>query len=271
MLLRFTLEWSIHPRRDQDYAVFGTYVRICVAVEGGSDSVHLGHGHPEVAWTERAREGIPYRTPLIYNLTLPADQLLALESRRQNRGLVFRVEVRGNTLGQYGVGPLDETLSINVGLGDWLRILAEGGTAEALLIGLPLSLAPDSDASTPLVLVRQAHRFLQSGEYDACVAECRRAMESLWKAAGVQDAAKRARGALANPAQRRAMTKLDRTLAMGEALVSLTQPAHHVGDDGDPEIFSRAEATLALATAASLVGAISAPKHRPDPSEETTS
>lgn len=271
MLLRFTLEWSIHPRRDQDYCVFGTYIRVCVAVEGDSVFIHLGHGHPEIAWTERAREGIPYRAPLMYNVTLPADQLLALETRRQNRGLVFRIDVRGNALGQYGVGPVDETLTINTGLGDWLRILAEGGTADALLIGLPLSLSSDSAASTPLALVRQAHRFLQSGEYDACIAECRRAMESLWKAAGVHDAAKRARGALANHAQRRAMTKLDRTLAMGEALVAFTQPAHHVGDDGDPEVFSRADATLALATSASLIGTALAPKPASESSEETAS
>jgi hypothetical protein len=56
------------------------------------------------------------------------------------------------------------------------------------------------------------------------------------------------------------MTKVDRTLAMGEALIAFTQPAHHVGADGDPEIFSRADATLALATAASLIGTVWARK-----------
>jgi hypothetical protein len=40
------------------------------------------------------------------------------------------------------------------------------------------------------------------------------------------------------------MSKVDRTLAMGEALIVFTQPAHHVDDDGDPEIFSRDDATL---------------------------
>lgn len=267
-LLRFTIEWSVHPRRDQDYAIFGTYIRVCVTVYGESDFIHLGHGHPEVAWTEQAREGMPYSAPVMYNLTLSADQLLALESRRQHRGLVFKIEVRGNAHGQYGISSVDDTLSINVGLGEWLRILADAGVADALLVGIRLPLPAESRASTPLALVRQAHRFLQSGEYDACIAECRRAMESLWKAAEVQEAAKAARAALGHHTKRRAMTKIDRTLAMGEALIAFTQPAHHVNDDGDLEIFSRADATLALATAASLIETVWLPKPESEGSDD---
>lgn len=255
--LRFVLEWSIHPKRDQDYSVFGTFVRVDAAVEGSSDFVHLGHALPEVAWTEQAREGIPYRSSLLYNLTLPLEQLAALESKRQNHGLAFRLQVRGNVYGQDGIRSLDDTLDLRVPLGEWLRVLADGGVTETLLIGLPLPTdVVNSAVATPLSLVRSAHRHLQNGLYDACIAECRRAMDSLWAITGVKPAAAKARGEFAKKDEREAQGKYERTLVVGEALRAFTHPAHHVGDDGEPEIFSRLDATLALATTAALIGTL---------------
>lgn len=268
-LLRFTLEWSIHPKRDKDYAIFGTYIRVSATVEGDADFIHLGHALSEVAWTEQARVGIPYNSQVLYNLTLSADQLLAIEHRRQNRGLVFTLEVRGNAYGETGICSIDQTLTIAIGLGDWIKVLSSAGADDSLLVGLPMPMLEHSvPVETPAVLVRNAHKYLQNGQYDACIAECRRAMESLWKIANVEEPARNARKALANPNDRRAMSKHDRILALGEALIALTHTAHHVGDDGDPEVFSRQDATLTLATASALVGTLIAPRPMPEPEDE---
>lgn len=260
--LRFVLEWSIHPKRDQDFGVFGTFVRVDAAVEGSADFVHLGHALPEVAWTEQARVGIPYRSSLIYNLTLPLEQLVALEAKRQNHGLAFQLQVRGNAFGKDGIHTLDETLILRASLGDWLRVLADGGVTDTLLVGLPLPTNVQNSAlAAPLALVRSAHRHLQNGLYDACIAECRRAMDSLWAIAGIKSAATKARGDFARKDDREAQGKFERTLVVGEALRSFTHPAHHVGEDGEPEIFSRLDATLALATTSALVGTLTAQPH----------
>jgi hypothetical protein len=259
-LMRFTLEWSVHPKRDQDYSIFGTYIRVSVSPEGTSDWLHLGHGIPDVAWTEQARVGIPYRFPLYYNLTLTASQLLALETIRQQRGLVFKIEVRGNASGKDGICSIDDTLTLSVSLGEWLRVLDEAGNSDALLVALPLPLAVDA-ASTdaPTEIVRKAHQFLLHGQSDSCIAQCRRAIESLRNLHGFGTEARAAREALASRGERVAMTKRARTLAVAEAIVNFTQPAHHVGEDGRAEDFSRLDAVLTLSATAALIGIVSAP------------
>ena len=110
-LLRFTMVWSLHPRRDQTYSIFGTYLRVSAASEGSAEPLYLGHAVPEVAWSEESRPGIPMDRPLMYHLTLHADQLLALEQIRQGRGLNFKIELRGNAHGPFGIRQIDSSLS----------------------------------------------------------------------------------------------------------------------------------------------------------------
>jgi hypothetical protein len=52
---------------------------------------------------------------------------------------------------------------------------------------------------------------------------------------------------------RRSTNKLERQLALGEAAINFSHPAHHVDNDGDPEIFSRLDTALAVASTTSLV------------------
>jgi hypothetical protein len=56
--------------------------------------------------------------------------------------------------------------------------------------------------------------------------------------------------------ERKAMTKRDRELALGEAVLVFTHTAHHVGADAEPEIFSRTDAALAVAATAGLVSSL---------------
>jgi hypothetical protein len=257
-LLRFTMIWSMYPKRDHVYSIFGTYLRVSVGPEGAPESLYLGHALPEVAWSDESRPGSPVDRQLMYLLTLQSDQLLVLEQLRGSRGLRFRIELRGNSYGPYGIRQIDSSLEIAVTLSDWIRVLRESNAKDVLLVGAEIpreSKSPEIDAA--FQYVRRAHDFLLRGEDNAAVAECRRALESVWKSRGLEQAAADARKALsANMDARKAMAKRDRQLALGEALRNFTHSAHHVQSDGSAEDFSRADAALAVAATAALISTL---------------
>jgi hypothetical protein len=257
-LLRFTIIWSMHPKRDHIYSVFGTYLRISLAAEGRKDSLYLGHAMPEVAWTDETRPGIPVDRPLMYHLTLHADQLLALEQLRQGRGVQFVPDLRGNSHGPHGIRQIDSSLNVIVTQSDWVRIVREANANDILLVGVEIPIHAESSAiATALGYVRRAHEFLLRGEDNSAVAECRRALESVWKSRGLEELARNARKAFsANMDTRQAMSKRDRQLALGEALINLAHPAHHAREPGNAEDFSRADAALAVASTAALISSL---------------
>lgn len=257
-LLRFTMIWSMYPKREHVYSVFGTYLQVSVGPEGARDSLYLGHALPEVAWTDESRPGRPVERPLMYLLTLHSDQLLALEQLRGSRGLRFRIELRGNSYGPYGVRQIDSSLEVTVTLSDWIRVLRESNAKDMLLVGVEIPRQSDSpELGAAFQYVRHAYDFLLRGEDNAAVAECRRAIEGVWKARGLEQAASDARKLLsANMDARKAMTKRDRQLALGEALKNFTHPAHHAQSDATSEDFSRADAALAVAATAALMSCL---------------
>jgi hypothetical protein len=192
----------------------------------------------------------------MYLLTLHSDQLLALEHLRGNRGLRFKMELRGNSLGPSGVRQIDASLEITATLSEWIRVLRQANAKEILLIGTEIPKESEQPRAA-LQCVRRAYEFLLRGEDNAAVAECRRALESLWISQSLEQLASNARRALsANMDARMTMAKRDRHLALGEALRNFAHPAHHVQSDGRPEDFSRADAALAVATTAGLISAL---------------
>jgi hypothetical protein len=257
-LLRFTIIWSMHPKHDHIYSVFGTYLRISLAAEGRKDSLYLGHAMPEVAWTDETRPGIPVDRPLMYHLTLYADQLLALEQLRQGRGVQFALDLRGNSYGPHGIRQIDSSLNVNVTQSEWVSILRDANAKDILLVGVEMPVHSGSSAiATALGYVRRAHEFLLRGEDNSAVAECRRALESVWKSRGLEEPARNARKALsANMDTRQGMSKRDRQLALGEAIINLAHPAHHAREPGSAEDFSRADAALAVASTAALISSL---------------
>jgi len=52
------------------------------------------------------------------------------------------------------------------------------------------------------------------------------------------------------------MSKQDRRLALGEALINFSHPAHHVQGDGNAADFTRTDAALAVATTAALISSL---------------
>jgi hypothetical protein len=101
---------------------------------------------------------------------------------------------------------------------DWARVLKECGVADVSLVGVHLPAVKPSMPAPQLELVRRGHEHFAVGHYTAAVAECRRAIESLWKAAQLTDLARAARQRLVNMNGQLSMTKRDRELVLGEAL-----------------------------------------------------
>jgi hypothetical protein len=254
--LRFSLAWNLSPKRGDAISIFGTRIWVSVAPDGQSQPTPLGQAEPETAWCDETRDGQSFDRHVMYRLSLPNSQLLALEEVRQGLPLVFTLDVRGNTYGQHGVRALDDQLQMRVNISDWARVLRECGAADVLLVGVHLPLHGPENARAALDLVRHASEHLAFGHYTASVAECRRAIESLWKSANLKREAGEARKRLANMNGQLSMSKRHRELALGEALRIYCHQAHHVGDDAEPEVFGRLDAALAVSTAAALVSSL---------------
>lgn len=196
------------------------------------------------------------RRPVMYRLSLTHAQVLALEELRQARGVVFKLDVRGNSYGPDGLRTFDEHLRMAVNVSDWIRVLKETNVADVLLVGVHVPIGGEGYARAAIDLVRRANDHLAFGHYTAAVAECRRAIESLWKAANLKQEAGEARKRLASMNGQLSMNKRHRELALGEALRIYCHIAHHVGDDAEPEVFGRLDAALAVSTAAALVSSL---------------
>ena len=88
-------------------------------------------------------------------------------------------------------------LSLSVSLSDWVRVLKDANAKDILLVGVAIPMKSEpSEIAAAVQLVRHAHEFLLRGENNAAVAECRRALESVWKARGLEQAARTARKSL---------------------------------------------------------------------------
>lgn len=252
--LRFSLEWSLNPRRDETFTVFGTSAWVSAMPEGEPNALMLGHAAPEIAWSDDCKEGYQVARPVPYRLTLPSPQLLALEQLRHGRELVFLLDVQGHVDGPRGVRSFESAVSVRVNVSDWVRVLKQAGAAEILLVGVNLPVrGAKADFHSAIELVRKAHEHLILGQYTVAVAECRRAIETLWKVANLTEDARAARKRLATRPEQEAMTLLDRELALGEAVRNYCHVAHH---DSEPEIFGRTHAALVVGTTAGLVSSI---------------
>ena len=184
--LAFTLVWTLHPTRTDVFSIFGTTMWVSVQAEGDASPSLLGQAVPEAAWCDETRPFVQDGGRCAYRLILPSPQLLALEQLRQGRSLVFSLDIRGNSRSDHGIRRFNETLTLRVNVSDWIRILGEANAAEVLLVGVHLPAAGlDPKYRSAIELVRKANHHLIQGDFSVAVAECRRALESLWKAANL--------------------------------------------------------------------------------------
>jgi hypothetical protein len=267
--LNFVVIWTLQATRDEVLGVCGTAAWISVQVHGTNDIMPLGQAVPETAWCNETRN-VALDHQQQYRLPLSHAQLLAVENLRQGQELVFHIDMRGNSTGSRGMRTFADTMMMRITASDWSRILREANLADVLLVGVRMPSGTLDDRLKPAIeLVRKANEHLILGLYSPAVAECRRAIESLWKAAALTDRAREARKQLASMQTQQGMTKLERELAVGEALRIFCHSGHHVGPDGIPEDFGRHDAAMVVAgTAALLSSLVAAPSRLEQKSPE---
>lgn len=254
--IRFTLEWTVHQRPLPPVVVGHTFAWVSVGTEVNGEFLALGRADPQTALCMESPTHPAREMGVMYRLQLPTPRLLALEQLRQGRELIFRIEVHGICSGEYGPRSLDETLTRRVNASEWADILKQAGFADVVLVGIHLSMSEGiTSGATALSAAKQAHAQLQNGNYTAAVAECRAAIESLWQELRIEDVANAARQNLARRDSREAMVKIDRCMAIGEALRAYCHKAIHP-TDGLREEFGRSDAAMMVAATIGVIACI---------------
>ena len=268
--LTFGVTWLIQATRAEVLSIFGTAAWVSVQVSGTDQISFLGQAAPETSWTTETRD-VAHEWPMQYRLPVSLAQMLALEELRQGQELVFHIDMRGNSYASRGIRTFAHTMMLRVTASDWIRVLKEAQVAEVLLVGVQLPVhAGDGRFKSAIDLVRRANDQLTLGHYSSAVAECRLALESLWRTASLTDRAREARKQLVNMNGQLGLSKLGRELALGEALRIFCHSAHHVRGDAMPEEFGRLDAALAVGTTAALVSSLVAAPSRlyPEPASK---
>ncbi|KUY77645.1 hypothetical protein WI25_06035 [Burkholderia cepacia] len=153
---------------------------------------------------------------------------------------------------QYGQQVLSDEIAIRINLSDWARILNELGYSDVIVLGVHLpTLKESTHVRSAIELLHSANRHLTNGEYDAVVARCRQAIESVQAILGEDSATKMAMSLY--PKQKAVMSTFQRELMIREAVRNYAHPAHHVDENGAIEIYGRSDATFLLTMAAAVV------------------
>lgn len=251
--LRFSIEFAVIGQRESDEAVSVSNLRadVFAGPSGGVCSI-LGYAEPESPlFLEPGK--IAQSRPVLFHLDLSESQLFKLETIRNGGGIRFRLIVTGYASGHHGNASVRDELQFEATLSDWVRVLDEVSYSDVLVFGMEL---PESSTGERLApardMVVKARADLIAGRYDAVVSRCRNALESVQIALGEKDKSSSAVETFCK-GPRRAMTKLEREWLVCEAVRHYSHLAHHVDGCGEPEWYSRSDATFLLALAAAVV------------------
>ncbi|MDP1610663.1 MAG: hypothetical protein Q8M11_06370 [Sulfuritalea sp.] len=252
--LRFSIEFSIPNWSDvsEKVTVSNLWADVFAGIVSG-ELKFLGQAGPESPLFLEPNK-YAQKSSLLFQLDLSESQIFALETLRNGGGLRFKFILMGYADGNLDRIAVRDELQCDVTLSDWARVLKEIGYCDVLIIGLEL---PGNHIGNALVpardLVTKAHADLIAGRYDDVVARCRKALDSVQTVLNEKDTTNLAVERF-NKGPRRLMTKLERELLVVEAVRHYSHLAHHVDEDGDPEWYSRSDATFLLAMAVAVLG-----------------
>jgi hypothetical protein len=178
-------------------------------------------------------------------LRLQPNELSALEDQRDGGKLDLKFVFYGYSgcQGQPEMRrPESQEFQLSIAQSEWAAQLDAAGAYNVVFIEAK---APVGDNNAPIARIRRAQAHLASGNYTACVGECRKALEDMesTKAAGML-------GRLAKLEDRKAMDKPERALVIHAAIKNFTHLAAHSQSRGGDE-HDRADAKFLLALTAS--------------------
>lgn len=224
----------------------------------------LGRVHPDqpAILAPTPLGSVVYQT---FSLALSDAQVFALEEMRKGGHVDLKLSLVGTGYSpQYGQQVLVDNVSCHLTTSDWARILGELSYGDVVVLGVHLPFGNESTLLRPAIeLLHSANRYLVSGEYDAVVARCRQAIESVQAILG-EDSILRPAMSL-YPKQKAEMSTFQRELLIQEIVRHYAHPAHHVDGNGSIERYSRSDATFLLTMAAAVItkAAVRAPLGQP--------
>ncbi|WNC90231.1 hypothetical protein RI103_02395 [Paraburkholderia sp. FT54] len=196
---------------------------------------------------------LPYagRTTSLLRLDLSESQLLALDEIRGAGGLTFEVKIVGVAHSPQDNHVTQDTIGYAVNVAQWTDLMSQLEFSDAFAVGVELPVNASSYFAPSVNLLRVARRHLAAGEYDSAVSACRQALDSLGASVEPRETVVSSRAA--NVGRPRDKSKLQRALAIFDSVRHYTNLAHHVDEQGRPEVYSRRDAAMILTTACSLV------------------
>lgn len=224
----------------------------------------LGKAVPQNSWFAWTIEHRRSET-IVLELDLAGEQLEALERLRAGGPIVFQFDLSlhvsrpvqrqpGGEILRVDVQPGSERLQLLVNISDWAQVLNQLGYLDFLIVAVELPIEAPDPLREAVKLMRVAHSDLIAGRYNAAVGSCRLAMESVGPLVLSESSQNRVSKAFAESEDsRRAMTTADRAELVRMAVRHFCNPAHHVGENGAPEVFSRQDALFILTATAGVI------------------
>ncbi|MEV4199632.1 hypothetical protein [Micromonospora globbae] len=188
------------------------------------------------------------------------DQLTALNQSRGAGELNLRVNLRSLLLqAPEGFHALaEDQMNLSIVEPVWLGMLDRVGVETGFLIrvagpfvGAVEDGAGDKDIPSlalALARLRRAREELRDGQYEQCVATCRRVLENVQRLSGPQPSWNSMK-----TKDRRALDENERWAMMFQSVLALTQPAHHDDEITVGFSYDRPKAEAVLAATAGLL------------------
>jgi hypothetical protein len=251
--LRFSVSFSITNQYPGDPpGMFIDCLRANVWVHASNRGrILLGTGEFEKPLVVRRLINSSTQSSLL-RVTFGDAQLLALEELRGGGGVVFEVEVIGLAHGPNDTFPTAHSVRVEINLSDWVKVLESLGAADSIVVGVDIPLSAPPQMIHAVECLKKARGALVAGEYHNAVGSCRLALDSLKEASPMlQELSKSVWGGKSSE-----FSKSQRAAVLYNAVRNYTHLSHHIGGEGQPEVFSRRDAAMVLTTTASLVGMV---------------
>lgn len=247
--LRFRTLFKVTPWESGFESLGEIQASVKVGPETTGATHYLGMALPDQATRIEARSSESH-VQLV--MTMPEGQLEAFETMRAGGGLQFSLAVSAVADGKDGLTQMNDEIVFNENLSKWVEVLKQLGGVDHLMVGLPMPRCePSHPCKNAIERLAKAKSALTAGRYDAVVSDCRLAIESAARAAGRFDDMMAAWKLLKDGKQ--GLTKSQRELLIFESGRNYAHLAHH--ENGDPEIFSRADAHMMLGITVAAIAA----------------
>lgn len=224
-----------------------------VAASFPGDTVQLlGEARPQNSWSTPTISHHRSET-VVLQVDLTGEQLEALERRRGGGSLDFRFNFSLQIHRTGKICPASEVVWVNVNESDWARVLRQLRYLDLLIVAVSLPIDVPEQFSNAVKHVRTAYEDLIGARYGATVGNCRMAMDSLLPLTDATTTDGIRQAFAGNREIREAMTTGQRAELVRLAVRHFAHPAHHVGANGAPEVFSRHDALFILTAAAGVI------------------